>query len=462
MSLGPPARFTVGRRHSDMPPSSALPTFYVVTPTLNSQRFIDDTILSVVQQKGPFCLRYHVQDGGSTDGTLERLRRWQELLRAGSFPGYGGSVEFSFSSAGDASMYEAINAAFSTIADGGRGYMTWINSDDRLMQGALAAAVGILGATPQLSFVTGRSAHCDEAGALTYLAPLLPYSPRSLRSGLHDNRHLYVVMQEGTVWPTELWQSAGGLDATLRYAGDFDLWRRFSEQACLVAADQVFATHRRHSGQLTSNIEGYYAEVDRMLGPAGMRERDLEWGLCHTAFGYAEAAAQLGFVGKVGRFDVAAGGWRIDSESLFPFAPATCFASAGPEGVVTTTPLVPVDGFGPREGPYPHWKLPTYCRWTTAPHCTFRVPVPVHGPSEILMVCRSPLGNCEATFRAGTSSSRSVAIPATGELKDIEVRVPIDIAEPVDCITLALHMETARQQGILFLHGHVAPILPSA
>ena len=58
-----------------------MPRLCVVTPTFNSVKFIDDTILGVVSQRGHFLLCYHVRDGGSTDGTVGTspfsLPRWQ-------------------------------------------------------------------------------------------------------------------------------------------------------------------------------------------------------------------------------------------------------------------------------------------------------------------------------------------------------------------------------------------------
>jgi len=46
--------------------------FSIVTPVLNGEKFLDQTILSVVGQTGPFSIRYHIQDGGSNDGTLDQ------------------------------------------------------------------------------------------------------------------------------------------------------------------------------------------------------------------------------------------------------------------------------------------------------------------------------------------------------------------------------------------------------
>src|SRR5437868_4002347 len=48
----------------------------VVTPSLNAERYIEQTILSVAQQRGDFEIRYHVQDGGSTDATVAITQAW--------------------------------------------------------------------------------------------------------------------------------------------------------------------------------------------------------------------------------------------------------------------------------------------------------------------------------------------------------------------------------------------------
>ena len=85
------------------------PTFHLVTPVLNGARFIDEAIFSVVTQRGPFKICYHVQDGGSTDGTLDKLEQWQKRLATRDFGSRNACVEFSYSSEPDNGMYDAVN-----------------------------------------------------------------------------------------------------------------------------------------------------------------------------------------------------------------------------------------------------------------------------------------------------------------------------------------------------------------
>jgi glycosyltransferase involved in cell wall biosynthesis len=110
-----------------------LSDFAIVTPIRDGREFIDETILSVVSQAGPFTIRYHVQDGGSTDGTTNRLEQWKKWLD-NDFPVGCNGVKFSFSSLPDAGLYDAVNKGF--LHCGRANYMSWINSDDRYEPGA--------------------------------------------------------------------------------------------------------------------------------------------------------------------------------------------------------------------------------------------------------------------------------------------------------------------------------------
>src|ERR1700736_6170418 len=54
--------------------------FNIVTPVLDGEKFLDQTILSVVSKAGPFTIRYQIQDGGSKDATLKLLAAWKSRL----------------------------------------------------------------------------------------------------------------------------------------------------------------------------------------------------------------------------------------------------------------------------------------------------------------------------------------------------------------------------------------------
>ncbi|WP_084572641.1 glycosyltransferase [Methylocapsa aurea] len=245
--------------------------FSIVTPVLNGERFLDQAILSVVSQVGPFSIRYHVQDGGSKDATLEMLTAWKTRL-ATDFPIGCDRIEFSFATAPDQGVYDAVNRGFSACGDSD--IMAWINSDDRFEPGAFVTVADIFDKYLDCDWVTGRPMVIAEDGAMfSYPTPVTPFPRQAIAAGIFDGRTARFIQQEGTFWRAGLWKKAGGLDANFRLAGDFDLWRRFAKHSDLVSVDAVLGGFRMRVGQLSANKADYYAEIDASLSPEQMKTR---------------------------------------------------------------------------------------------------------------------------------------------------------------------------------------------
>ncbi|MEO8593447.1 MAG: glycosyltransferase [Candidatus Solibacter sp.] len=253
------------------------PVFLIATPTFNSCEFIDQTIQSVIFQAGAFRIRYHVQDGGSSDSTLARLEHWRALLQSGTLPLLCEGVEFSFASESDRGMYDAIQRAFAHLAATGEEYMSYINADDCLMPGALQAVVTVFTSYPGTAWLSGRSCVMNQQGETTRIHDAQVYPAATLRAGLHDGRSLSFVMQEGTFWRATLWQKSGGFRTSFRQAGDWDLWRRFARESPLVTIETVLAAHRRRDAQLTADMSTYYREVDETIAAEGAELQAAEW-----------------------------------------------------------------------------------------------------------------------------------------------------------------------------------------
>jgi glycosyltransferase involved in cell wall biosynthesis len=279
--------------------------FSIVTPCFNGARFIDETIMSVVAQAGPFSIRYHVQDGGSIDGTLDKLARWQARL-AGDFPLLCQGVEFSYASAPDRGMYDAIATGFAQCGTGDA--MAWINADDRFEAGAFHLVARLLSRFPDVEWLCGRPAYLDEDGAVAGVLPLLSLPRKAVAAGLLDGRYWRFIQQEGGFWRPRLWQAAGGVDPAFRLAGDFDLWRRFARHADPVVVDSILGCFRRHQAQATGDMLPYYAEIDRSLNPAERRQRDEAAALYAAEASSADALRAAGFAYRVIRRG-AAGSW---------------------------------------------------------------------------------------------------------------------------------------------------------
>lgn len=238
--------------------------FCIVTPCFNAETFIDETIYSVLAQAGPFRIRYHVQDGGSTDRTLEKLERWRKMLADG-LPILCEGFEFTFSSEKDNGIYDAVNRGFAACGEGDA--LTWINADDRLQQGALVIVSTLFGKFKNIQWMTGSSSVLAETGFdKGYMGRRL-YPRRAIQAGIYDERHYprTFIQQEGTFWTQKLWQKVGGLNGKLRLAGDFDLWRRFAKYAEMIVVDRALGSFRMREGQASKNRDAYYEELDSLL-----------------------------------------------------------------------------------------------------------------------------------------------------------------------------------------------------
>jgi glycosyltransferase involved in cell wall biosynthesis len=246
--------------------------FSIVTPVFNGEKFLDQTILSVLGQAGPFSIRYHIQDGGSKDGTIAVLAAWQDRLERG-FPVSCEGIKFSYASAVDRGLYDAVRLGFTACGESDA--MAWINADDRFEPGAFATVEEIFRSHSDIDWLSGRTTLIDEVGTYLLLSPIVPFPRKAIEAGIFDGRFAgpYFIQQEGTFWRSTLWKKAGGVDTNFKLAGDFDLWRRFAKHSELVVADTILGCFRSRAGQLTQNLAPYQAEIDASLSPDEMITR---------------------------------------------------------------------------------------------------------------------------------------------------------------------------------------------
>src|SRR5579862_6343243 len=205
-----------------------LPSFSIVTPSFNHAKFIGATIQSVLDQNYP-RLQYKIIDGGSTDGTVEILK---------TFP----KVEWS--SEADRGQTDAINKGFG----GATGeILAWLNSDDTYAPGALMAAAEIFAARPDVVLVYGNADFIDADGKI--IAPCAHVEPFNFHRLLCYSDYL---VQPAVFFRRDAVESVGGLDASLNWAMDYDLWLKLAKKGKFVYLPIVLANYRWLGGSKTA------------------------------------------------------------------------------------------------------------------------------------------------------------------------------------------------------------------
>lgn len=239
----------------------------VVTPTFNSEKFLDSAITSIISQEGDFEIRYHVQDGGSTDSTIQKLESWKTLIESADFPLIRcRKVRFSFSSERDNGMYDAISKGMRVLNPKSNDIMCWLNSDDIFFGGAFATVLNIFKSNDEVSWIINPVSACDsEQKQLSYMQ--VHYPVDIISAGLCMHKSWRFIQQEGTFWRVQLWNKVSGLSSELKLAGDWDLWRRFARFSEPVHVEWPLGQFRIHEGQLSSNIKDYYSEINCVVSP---------------------------------------------------------------------------------------------------------------------------------------------------------------------------------------------------
>jgi glycosyltransferase involved in cell wall biosynthesis len=200
----------------------------IVTPAFNQAAYIEETLRSVLSQDDPH-IEYLVVDGGSTDGTVDIIRRYESQLAW-------------WVSEKDLGQTDAINKGFARA----RGQvLAWINSDDTYEPGAVSAAVKFLQEHPTVGMVYGDCNFINEQGEVIGRFNASQTSYRRIRRGYNH------IPQQTMFFRADLWKQVGPLDPSFHFAMDYDLWTRIAARTEIRYVPQTWANFRLHTAGKT-------------------------------------------------------------------------------------------------------------------------------------------------------------------------------------------------------------------
>jgi glycosyltransferase involved in cell wall biosynthesis len=216
-----------------------LPTISIVTPSFNQGEYLEETICSVLDQSYP-KLEYIVIDGGSTDNSIDIIRKYQSHLKY-------------WCSEKDQGQANAINKGFQ-LSNGQ--LLGWLNSDDVYLPGALAYVAECF-STRDWDVFSANTAHSLDGHTAGDVRQITDRDPIKLLRALQTP-----YPQPSTFWTHATWRQCGPLDESLHYCMYFVLcWRFVLAQKTWGTSDQVIALFRRHSKQKTWTHQ--YADLEK-------------------------------------------------------------------------------------------------------------------------------------------------------------------------------------------------------
>ena len=236
--------------------ADALPRITIVTPSYNQGEFVEATVLSVFEQRYP-DLEYILMDGGSKDETVEILAVYRDRFTH-------------FQSAPDGGQSAAIAAGFERSTGE---IMAYLNSDDVLLPGTLAFVGRYFRDHPEVDAIYGHRAIIDEKNRVLGHWILPPHCSALMR-------RWDLIPQESVFWRRSLWERAGNVDPTFRFAMDYDLFVRYMAAGRFRRVNRFLAAYRVHhqakTHQLLETVGAQ--EIARVYSKYRIR---VFWGISH-------------------------------------------------------------------------------------------------------------------------------------------------------------------------------------
>lgn len=230
--------------------NTLVPSITIITPSFNQGQFIEETILSVVNQRYP-NLEHLVFDGGSTDGTIDILKKYPHIK---------------WVSEKDRGQTHAVNKG---MREARSEIIGWLNSDDTFLPGAFEAVSAKFMSDPDCFVVFGDYHAIDENGKILY-------STRGF-CGTYEEMirwwdYTYAIHQPTVFVRREVIREIGVLDESFNYTMDHEWWFRIARHYHFKHIPQFIATYRMHKDAKT------FAPLEKYVYPELLIASKKHWG----------------------------------------------------------------------------------------------------------------------------------------------------------------------------------------
>lgn len=254
----------------------------IVTPSFNQGQFLEQTILSVLNQNYE-QLEYIIIDGGSTDESVEIIKRYEDRLA------YWVSEK-------DRGQVHAINKGLERVTGD---IVAYLNSDDLYLPGAFAAVVEYFNKHPQCEWLCGETMMFGAGGHRTEL--LKTEVPKT---AAHALSWAYQAPQPGMFWKRELVQR--GFDEKWNYVFDHELYVRLllAGHNCEHLPVPVAAYRLHGTSKTVAESEGFDREFDAIadIYESQLKGAGRRWCAATSSLRRSYFASQGGHVKEAGRW----------------------------------------------------------------------------------------------------------------------------------------------------------------